>query len=71
MRLGPHHSWLRFPWALLAGVWAPAVLAVPGVGALLGVVDADGVDVPMVHTSTATNTQAKTTQTERHNTLTG
>ena len=41
--VGPRHSWRRFPWALLAGVLALAVLAVPGVGALLAVVDANGV----------------------------
>ena len=40
---GPRHSWRRFPWALLAAVLALAVFAVPGVGALLGVFDADGV----------------------------
>ena len=41
--VGRRHFWRRFSWALLAGVLALAVLAVPGVGALLGVVDADGV----------------------------
>ena len=32
MGVGPRHSRRRFPWALLAGVLALAVLAVPGVG---------------------------------------
>ena len=27
--MGPRHSWRRFPWALLAGVLALAVFAVP------------------------------------------
>ena len=43
MGVGRRHSWRRFLCALLPGVLALAVLAVPGVGALLGVVDADGV----------------------------
>ena len=29
MGLGPRHSWRRVPWALLAGVLALAVFAVP------------------------------------------
>ena len=41
--VGPRPSWRRFPWALLAGASVLAVLAVSCVGALLGVVDADGV----------------------------
>ena len=32
MGVGPRHSRRRFPWALLAGVLALAVVAVPGVG---------------------------------------
>ena len=41
MGVGPRHSWRRFPWALLAGVLALAVSAVPVVRTLLGVLDAD------------------------------